>query len=420
MGNREQDDRWRKKGRQRKETGFVELSQGQSRDYGKVGREEAVAHPEDDGKSQLSEELAKVGRQTQSGHSEKARTQGQEIHRATQEMNPRGPASAKYSDLRIGISGWTYPPWRGVFYPKNWVQKRELEYASRELNSIEINGSFYSLQLPGSYRTWYAATPPDFLFSVKGGRFITHMKKLRDVEKPLANFFASGVLLLKEKLGPILWQLPPHLAYNEKRLADFFQLLPRSGEEAAALAEGHDEKVRGRCWTEAQGIGRMRHCLEVRHPSFVTPDFIALLRAHDIGLVVADTAGKWPFLEDVTSDFVYVRLHGDKELYVSGYSSESLDAWAHKIRTWARGGNPRTAQRIATAQKGNVRDVFVYFDNDVKVHAPFDAIGLAQRLGLREQGDEKPDLSEITETARLNWPAIRSRWRLLRTNAVQR
>ena len=292
------------------------------------------------------------------------------------------------------------------------MQKRELDYAARQVNSIEINGSFYSLQRPSSYAAWYEATPHGFLFSVKGGRFITHMKKLKDVEAPLANFFASGVLRLREKLGPLLWQLPPQLAYDADRLKRFFQLLPRSGEEAAALASMHDEKVKGRTWLQAEGVGRVRHCLEVRHPSFVTPEFIALLRAHDIALVVADTAGKWPFMEDVTSDFVYVRLHGDEELYVSGYTRRALDTWARKIREWANGRDPGDAKRIAAPLRHVAyRDVFVYFDNDVKVHAPFDAISLAHRLGLVGEPGPVPDLSKVTETARLDWPGMGSRWR---------
>src|SRR5437588_3107894 len=146
--------------------------------------------------------------------------------------------------LRVGISGWTYPPWRGVFYPKKLPQRLELQFASREFNSIEINGSFYSLQRPSSYQRWYLETPAGFLFSVKGARFITHIKKLRDVETPLANFFASGVLALKEKLGPILWQLPPNLGWNEERLASFFQLLPRNNADAADLARRHDNKLK--------------------------------------------------------------------------------------------------------------------------------------------------------------------------------
>src|SRR5437867_12018949 len=146
------------------------------------------------------------------------------------------PMAHKTCDTRIGISGWTYGPWRGVFYPKDLPHKRELEYASRQLNSIEINGTFYSLQRPSSFGAWYDATPEDFVFSVKGGRFITHMKRLKDVEKPLANFFAQGVLALKEKLGPILWQFPPGFAFNAERFEEFFKMLPRDMNEALKLA----------------------------------------------------------------------------------------------------------------------------------------------------------------------------------------
>ena len=245
------------------------------------------------------------------------------------------------ANLRIGISGWTYPPWRGVFYPAKWAQKRELEFASRQVNSIEINGTFYSLQRPESFLAWKEATPEGFVFSVKGGRFITHMRRLKDVEAPLANFFASGVLRLGEKLGPILWQLPPNFQYDRERLETFFGLLPRDTKEAAALARHHDAKLKeGRAWTRAEGKMPLRHALEVRHTSFENGDFVKLLRKHDVGLVVADTAGNWPLMEDMTSDFVYVRLHGDESLYASGYTDPALEKWARKIRAWARGGTP--------------------------------------------------------------------------------
>src|SRR5436305_12196306 len=151
---------------------------------------------------------------------------------------------------RIGISGWNYTPWRGVFYPGGLPHRRELEFASRSMNSIEINGSFYSLQRPSSYQRWHAETPPGFIFSVKGGRFITHMKKLRDVETPLANFFASGVLCLREKLGPILWQLPPNFGWNEERFSTFLEMLPRDTAAAAKLSKGYDEKLKGHAWTK--------------------------------------------------------------------------------------------------------------------------------------------------------------------------
>ncbi|MEE6272852.1 DUF72 domain-containing protein [Georgenia sp. MJ206] len=264
----------------------------------------------------------------------------------------------------IGISGWRYAGWRGTFYPAGLVQRRELEYAAGRLASIEVNGSFYSLQRPESYRAWYAQTPPGFVFSVKGGRFITHMKKLVGVETALANFFASGVLALEDKLGPVLWQLPPVLGFDPERLAAFFRLLPRSTGAAARLAQGHDERVEGRAWTSVEVDRPLRHALEVRHESYRDPAFLDLLRAHDIGFVVADTAGRWPLLRERTSDVVYVRLHGAEELYVSGYSGAALDAWAADVRGWHADG----------------ADVYVYFDNDAKVHAPFDALALTERL----------------------------------------
>jgi uncharacterized protein YecE (DUF72 family) len=286
-------------------------------------------------------------------------------------------------EIRIGISGWRYPGWRGKFYPVKLPQRRELEFASRQLNSIEINGSFYSLQRPESYLAWYEATPEDFIFSVKGGRFITHIKRLKDVEAPLANFFASGILRLREKLGPILWQLPPRLRYDRSRLEPFFRLLPRTASAAEALADEHDARLNERVWTKANGISKVRHALEVRHESFENKEFVELLREYDVALVVADTAGKWPFMEDVTSDFVYIRLHGDAQLYVSGYGPSVLKEWARKVRAWQRGRTPAGSRLIASRSRPRAkgRDVFVYFDNDAKVRAPFDAMLLARLLG---------------------------------------
>jgi uncharacterized protein YecE (DUF72 family) len=271
----------------------------------------------------------------------------------------------------VGISGWRYPPWRGTFYPKGLVQRRELEYAASRLSSIEINGSFYALQRPEHYQRWYAETPDDFIFSVKGGRFITHMKKLRDVQIPLANFFGSGVLALADKLGPLLWQLPPNLGFDRDRLAEFFALLPRTTTEASALAQQHDERLADRSWTTTDEERPLRHAVEVRHEGYRAAEFLPLLREHDIAIVVADTAGKWPLLETVTSDFAYLRLHGDEDLYVSGYSDVALDRWAGLIHGWRSG---------ETTTDGRPRDVYVYFDNDVKVHAPYNAIDLAKRL----------------------------------------
>lgn len=317
------------------------------------------------------------------------------------------------SKIHIGISGWTYPPWRGVFFPANWPQKRELEYASRQVSSIEINGTFYSLQRPSSYQAWFEATPEDFCFSVKGPRFITHLKRLKDVRIPLANFFASGVLCLGDKLGPVLWQLPPNFHYDRERLAHFFALLPRTTQEASHLARKHDGKVRGRVALKAREDKPLRHALEVRHDSFMTEEFIDLLREHDIALVFADTAGKWPFMEDVTSDFVYIRLHGDEELYVSGYTEAALEEWTRKIRFWSHGRFPPGANCITSSPKPHSegRDVFVYFDNDVKVRAPIDAMSLAHLMGLSAKPKATPEI-EIREVARTSWHAIPRRWKI--------
>jgi uncharacterized protein YecE (DUF72 family) len=312
---------------------------------------------------------------------------------------------------RIGISGWTYGPWRGVFYPKELSQKRELEYASRQFNSIEINGSFYSLQRPSSYQAWYDATPDGFVFSVKGGRFITHMKKLKEVETATANFFASGVLKLKEKLGPILWQFPPGFAFNEKRFEEFFELLPKTTTEAAALARKHDDKLKGRVWTKADADRKLRYAVEIRHNSFKDERFIKLLRRYNIALVLADTAGKWPYMEDVTADFIYARLHGDEELYVSGYTDKALDWWAERIRAWQCGGEPADATKVSSmrGRKCKNRDAYVYFDNDAKVKAPFDAMNLVRRLSGKEFAPLPESLKGAGEPARQSWPGFRRR-----------
>jgi uncharacterized protein YecE (DUF72 family) len=266
--------------------------------------------------------------------------------------------------IRVGISGWSYAGWRGDFYPKGLPQKQELAYAAERMTSIEINGSFYSLQRPSSYAKWREQSPDDFVFAVKGGRFITHMKKLRGAETALANFFASGVLALGEKLGPVLWQLPENLPYDAERLADFFALLPRTTTQAAELATHHSDKLAGdRVLTTADAERPLRHCLEFRSETYCTDEAFDLLRSYDISCVVADTAGRWPKADVVTSDFMYVRLHGDTELYTSGYGPEALDGWAAKCRDWAQ-----------------TQDVYVYFDNDAKGYAPHDALALLSRL----------------------------------------
>jgi uncharacterized protein YecE (DUF72 family) len=285
-------------------------------------------------------------------------------------------------EIRIGISGWRYAPWRGVFYPDGLAQHRELEYASRQLPTIEINGSFYSLQRPESYAAWYAATPPGFVFSVKGNRFLTHTLRLRGIEAPLANVLASGMFELREKLGPMLWQFPPNFQFDPERMEHFLSLLPHDTESALHIARHHEPRMAGRTALAIDKKRKMRHAVEIRHESFIDESFIAMLRKYHVALVVADTAGKWPYYEDVTADFMYLRLHGDKELYASGYSDEALARWAARIRAWTSGGQPPDARLISgkAAPKRASRDLFCYFDNDIKVHAPFDARRLSALL----------------------------------------
>ena len=263
---------------------------------------------------------------------------------------------------RIGISGYVYRGWRDRFYPSELPARRWLEYASRKFNSIELNSTFYSLKSPSVYEKWAGEVPADFVFAVKGSRFVTHNLKLRNAEGALANFFASGVLALGAKTGPFLWQLPATYGYTRERVTEFLALLPHSSREAARLARKHDARVRNPL-TRARATVAYRHAFEVRHPSFFCDEFFDLIRDAGCALVVADTAGKFPYDETLTADFVYIRLHGSTQLYVSGYRDDELDMWAGKIKKWRRRG-----------------DVYVYFDNDAKVHAPFDAMRLAERL----------------------------------------
>ena len=265
----------------------------------------------------------------------------------------------------IGISGYDYKGWRGRFYPEALPARRWLEYASRVFDSIELNGTFYSLKSPDVFRRWAAETPGDFTFAVKGGRFLTHNLKLRNAEASLGNFFASGVLALGRRTGPFLWQLPATYRFDAERLRGFLALLPRTSREAEGVASWHDERLRRGAIVEADVDVPYRHAFEVRHESYFHEEFYALLREHGVGWVIADTAGKFPYAEEVTADFVYVRLHGSQELYASGYTDAELDAWAAKLARW----------------RGEGRDVYVYFDNDAKVHAPFDAKRLAERVG---------------------------------------
>jgi uncharacterized protein YecE (DUF72 family) len=305
----------------------------------------------------------------------------------------------------IGISGWRYAPWRGELYPPGLPERQELAYAAARFPTIELNGSFYSLQRPEYYARWYEQVPDDFVFAVKGSRYITHMLRLRGVDKALANFFASGVLALEDKLGPLLWQLPPTLKLDD-RLEPFLASLPRTTKEAAKLARRHDERVKGRAYLRAAQDRPLRHALEVRHVSFATPALVELLRKQGIALVVADTAGRWPFLEDVTAEFVYVRLHGDVELYKSGYTDAALERWAARIRAWRDGRKLPGTKLLAPAKRPQASDVYVYFDNDVKVHAPYDAMSLAakvegKRHAKNEGAERGPHARPVSRQARL-------------------
>ncbi|PPK96160.1 uncharacterized protein YecE (DUF72 family) [Kineococcus xinjiangensis] len=277
----------------------------------------------------------------------------------------------------VGTSGWTYPEWRGQFYPRGLPQRQELEHLAARVASVEVNASFYALQRPESYRSWAQRTPAGFVLAVKGERSATHRKHLVDVEADVAAFVASGVLGLEEKLGPVLWQFPPGLRFSPERLGTFLALLPRTTAAAAELAArcGHPTPV-------VVADRPLRHAVEVRHPSFACAEAVGLLREHGVALVVADSAGRYPVLADVTADFVYVRLHGARELYASGYEDAELDEWAARVRAWAGGGTPDGAPLLAPPDPPapHGRDVYVYFDNTMRSRAPFDAQALARRL----------------------------------------
>jgi uncharacterized protein YecE (DUF72 family) len=282
--------------------------------------------------------------------------------------------------VRIGLSGWTYKSWRGRFYPEGLPHKRELAHIGSIFPTVEINGTFYSMQRPDAFGRWAELTPDDFVFSVKGPRFLTHMKRLNDPVAPLGNFVASGVLRLGRKLGPVLWQLPPNFHFNHDKLDAFFRLLPRDTHAAAACGRRHDQRLKARAWLRTgPRRQRLRHALEVRHKSFCDPEFIELLRRHDIALVCADTV-EWPLLMDLTSDFVYCRLHGSRELYRSGYGAAELGRWAKRIRAWRDGKAMRDGTFVAEPAKAMPRDVYVYFDNTDKLMAPRDARALMRRL----------------------------------------
>lgn len=284
--------------------------------------------------------------------------------------------------IRIGISGWSYDGWRGEVYPESLPRSRELEHIAGQVDTVEVNATYRSLASPEAVRRWYDAVPADFVFAVKGSRFITHNKNLADLGPALANFFAAGVLELGEKLGPVLWQVPAQLHFDAERVEDFLAQLPHDTDAAAELAAGHDDNV-----AEASFGGednhRLRHALEVRHDSWLCAEMVRIARRHGVALVTADSSQDWPLTEELTAGFVYVRLHGPGELYASGYGDDALAGWAERLVRWRDGDEPDDARRITDRQPPDrmERDVYVYFNNDKGAHAPRDAARLRELLG---------------------------------------
>lgn len=259
--------------------------------------------------------------------------------------------------IRVGIGGWTYEPWRGVFYPPGLAHARELAHASRHLTTIEINGTFYGTQKPESFRRWAEETPDDFVFSLKAPRFATNRRVLAEAGSSIERFFASGVSELKAKLGPILWQMSPTKRFDEDDFAAFLALLPRR-------ADGQT----------------LRHAVEVRHETFLVPAFVELARKFSVAIVFADS-DKYPAIADVTADFVYARLQRTAEEIPTGYAPSALDQWAARARTWADGREPDDLARIAAASHARKkRDVFFYMISGAKVRAPAAAMALITRL----------------------------------------
>jgi uncharacterized protein YecE (DUF72 family) len=264
----------------------------------------------------------------------------------------------KPGQIRVGIGGWSFEPWRGVFYPKGLPQAKELAYAGAHLTSIEINSTFYGSQKPETFRKWARETPADFVFSVKGSRFVTNRRVLAEAGDSIKRFLGSGVLELGDKLGPFLWQFAPTKKFDPADFGAFLELLPA--------------KLDGR---------RLRHVVEVRHDSFRTPAFVALLRKFAIPVVYSEHQ-TYPEIADVTGDFVYARLQKGKDTIPTAYSPKALDKWVERFKTWAKGGAPADLPRVEAKPpaKAQTRDVFVYFIHEGKLKAPAAAMALIERL----------------------------------------
>ena len=282
--------------------------------------------------------------------------------------------------IRVGLSGWDYDDWRGEFYPPGLPKTQHLRYAAEQVDTLEVNGTFYGLVSAKTFRSWRDTVGPDVVMAVKGSRFITHNKKLRDAEAPLANFFAQGVLELDDRLGPLLWQLPPNLHVDVDRLEAFLDLLPHHTEDARSLAGRHDDRIDDPAYGP-DTAHRLRHVVEVRHESWLDADVVRVLRRHGVALACSHAA-TWPYVEEVTAGFVYVRLHGPEEVYGSAYGEDGLRHWADRVRTWHAAEEPADARRITdrVPPRRQERDVYVYFDNDMGGHAPREAVRMRELL----------------------------------------
>jgi uncharacterized protein YecE (DUF72 family) len=259
--------------------------------------------------------------------------------------------------IRVGVGGWVFEPWRGAFYPEGLSQKRELEYASRQLTSIEINGTYYGSQKPESFRKWVEETPDDFVFAVKGPRFATNRKVLGEAGSSIERFFRSGVMELGAKLGPVNWQFMASKKFDPGDFAAFLALLPK--------------EVEGR---------PLRHAVEVRHASFRAPEFVALAREHGVAVIV-DADGDYPQIADVTAPFVYARILGTREDEAAGYPAAELDLWARRARGWAAGEAAEGLETVAPPAERRERDVFLYVISGAKERNPAAAMALIERLG---------------------------------------
>jgi len=285
--------------------------------------------------------------------------------------------------IRVGTSGWTFAPWRGVFYPKDLRRERELEYTARQFRAVEINSTFYGTQQPETFAIWAEQVPAHFVFAVKGPRLITHIHRLKQAEVPLADFLASGLLRLGLHLGPILWQLPPNLRFAPDQMEPFLRLLPRDTEQAAVLAQKHEKVLRkGVRWGGSPNATIKRpfyHAIQTRNESFRARDCVDLMRRYGVALVCTDAAG-WPRFMDVTADFVYCRLHGSSAIADGGYDNQGLDGWAQRLKAWAEGDEPPDAERVGGRAPRRKRDVFAFFDDGLRLRAPANALELIRRL----------------------------------------